>query len=419
MNDRIENFTADAAFHGLAGDIVREIAPESEADPFALLADYLVAFGNAVGRRPHIRVGPAKHHARLYVVLVGATSKARKGTARSAIRPIFEIADKEWSTTRVVGGLSSGEGLINAVRDPRKDDDGVNDKRLLVVEEEFSSVLKVAAREGNTLSEVVRRAWDDGTLSTLTRADPLRATNTHVSVLAHITSSELTKRLSAVEVGNGFANRFMFQYVQRAQLLPNGGDFDPELLQSQGKRTLRALTEASKRDGVVRDLEADELWARIYHTVESRSDDHLVGALTARASAHMTRLQLVYALLDGSPAITTDHVAAAYDFWRRADQTVRTVFVASTGDRDADRFLDALRAAGSDGLTRTDVTVDVFQRNIDAKKLDGLIEHLNGSGRIVEVKQPTGSGRPPVRYYLNEQYESNEQNLPSFSSFLS
>jgi hypothetical protein len=39
-----------AAYHGLAGEIVNTIAPETEADPVAILSQLLVAFGAATGR---------------------------------------------------------------------------------------------------------------------------------------------------------------------------------------------------------------------------------------------------------------------------------------------------------------------------------------------------------------------------------
>src|SRR3954451_14479263 len=42
---------APAAYTGLAGEIVAAIAPHTEADPVALLAQLLVAFGAAAGRR--------------------------------------------------------------------------------------------------------------------------------------------------------------------------------------------------------------------------------------------------------------------------------------------------------------------------------------------------------------------------------
>ena len=36
------------AYHGLAGELVRTIEPHSEADPVALLAQFLVAVGRRV-----------------------------------------------------------------------------------------------------------------------------------------------------------------------------------------------------------------------------------------------------------------------------------------------------------------------------------------------------------------------------------
>ena len=85
---------------------------------------------------------------------MGDTSKGRKGSSRSRVEQLFEMADVAWVNGHIVSGLSSGEGLIYAVRDPddRRDkegdlvDPGVIDKRLLVVEEEFCTVLKRMAR---------------------------------------------------------------------------------------------------------------------------------------------------------------------------------------------------------------------------------------------------------------------------------
>jgi len=45
----------------------------------------------------------------------------------------------------------------------------------------------VLAREGNTLSAIVRQAWDGEPLQTMVRNDPLRATGAHIAILGHIT----------------------------------------------------------------------------------------------------------------------------------------------------------------------------------------------------------------------------------------
>jgi hypothetical protein len=56
-----------------------------------------------------------------------------------------------------------------------KEDQGVADKRLMVVETEFASVLKNMGREGNMLSPMTRQAWDSGNLRTLNKKNPVRA----------------------------------------------------------------------------------------------------------------------------------------------------------------------------------------------------------------------------------------------------
>ena len=55
-----------AAYHGLAGEVVSTIAPQTEADPVALLLQFLVYFGNAIGRGPYFQVGKDRHFTNLF-----------------------------------------------------------------------------------------------------------------------------------------------------------------------------------------------------------------------------------------------------------------------------------------------------------------------------------------------------------------
>src|SRR5215218_6242613 len=70
---------AQEARYGLAGDVLAVIEPHTEADPVAVLINTLIAFGNAAGRSPHVNVGPDRHGLNLDAVIVGKSSKARKG----------------------------------------------------------------------------------------------------------------------------------------------------------------------------------------------------------------------------------------------------------------------------------------------------------------------------------------------------
>src|SRR5215469_5768348 len=106
----------DAALHGLAGDVVKALNPHTEADPVSILVQFLTTFGNIIGNNAYYQVESDQHHANLFSVQVGASAKGRKGTASGRVRAITRFADETWSEERTASGLSSGEGLINAVR---------------------------------------------------------------------------------------------------------------------------------------------------------------------------------------------------------------------------------------------------------------------------------------------------------------
>src|SRR6516162_4220526 len=203
----------DGALYGLAGEVVTCLAPHTESDPAALLLTYLTSFGNAVGRGPHYLVEDTRHFVNLFALLAGNTAKARKGTSSDRIRTIFQLADPIWAIERMQGGMSSGEGVITALRDPQwvtrrgveeLVDAGISDKRLLLYEPEFSSVLAVLNREGSILSRVVRDAWDcRQMLATMTKHSPTRATEAYISIVGHITIAELQRRLDETSMANG------------------------------------------------------------------------------------------------------------------------------------------------------------------------------------------------------------------------
>ena len=217
----------EQALHGPAGEFVLRTEPHSEAHPMALLSQFLVAFGCACGRGAYYQVEADRHYTNEFVVLVGPTATGRKGSSWGHVRRLLADSDPAFSGC-LAGGLSSGEGLIAQVRDPADEDDGQApaDKRRLVVEPEFAQTLKVLAREGNTLSAIVRQAWDGEPLQTIVRNDPLRATGASIGIVGHITRDELLRYLTATELANGFANRFLLIAVKRSKLLPFGGALD-------------------------------------------------------------------------------------------------------------------------------------------------------------------------------------------------
>jgi Protein of unknown function (DUF3987) len=400
------------AFHGLAGKFVDIVSPHTESDPVALLVQFLVLFGNAAGRSSFFRVEADLHTTNINVILVGDTAAGRKGTSWSQARKPFEIADKEWESNRVQSGLSSGEGLIWSVRDPIEQkqpikekgrvvdyqaviaDHGIEDKRLLVTETEFSSVLKIAEREGNTLTGVVRQAWDKGDLRLMTKSSPAQATGAHISIIGHIPQGELLRCLNSTDLGNGFANRFLWVSVRRSKLLPDGGHVPESEMSAIAKMLVSALEFARRGNELVRDAAARKVWHSVYESLSSRKSS-LLGAVLSRAEAQVTRLSVIYALLDQSPIVKVEHLNAALALWEYCEASVRHIFGDAIGDPVADAILNALRGT-TESLTRTDIS-NLFARNRDKQSIDLALSALAKQGLISPIREGTG-GRPVEKW---------------------
>ncbi len=413
-----------AALYGLAGEFVRLVEPHSEADPVAVLAQFLIGAGNAIGRGPCFVVEATRHRLNEFAVLVGATSRSRKGTSRGHVERILSSVDKEWSAHRILSGLSSGEGLIWAVRDPIEkrnpikkggrtvdyetviEDVGVADKRLLVIEEEFARVLKVAARDGNTLSPTIRCAWDKGKLQILTKNTPASATDAHISIIGHITVDELRRSLSNTESANGFANRFLWLCVRRSKRLPEGGAIDRVDFAPLLRRLICAIEFARNTGELTRDEEARAVWREFYNDLPDEAGG-LGAAITARAEAHVTRLSCLYALLDSSPVVTANHLHAALALWQYADDSARCIFGDSLGDPVADEILRGLRASPN-GMTRTEIS-GLLGRNVIAARISSALVLLKQRRLAYFNLQPCG-GRTIERWFAAARNEIDERN---------
>lgn len=403
---------APEALYGLAGEFVRLVEPHTESDPTALLLQFLIGFGNLIGKGAYATVEADIHCCNLFGVGVGKTSKGRKGTSLGQVKVPLITIDPAWKS-RVKSGLSSGEGLIFHVRDPimkrearKKDgqtiyedvlaDPGVDDKRLLAVESEFANVLRQIERQGNILSSVMRDAWDTGDLETLTKNSPTKATGAHISIIGHITRDELKRYLTRTEAGNGFGNRILWFCVKRSKVLPEAGrlsevNFTPFLT-----RLKNVVLFAQCAGEIIRSPEARTLWAKVYPDL-SEGKPGLVGALTSRAEAQVLRLSMLYALLNGEKFVNVPHLLAALAVWDYCESSVKYIFGKTIGDPVADTILAALRAA-PDGMTRTEI-YNLLGRHEKSENIQQAIgELLRRDFVIIETIETGGRPTEKLRY---------------------
>jgi hypothetical protein len=394
-SDAWPNPIGDAAIRGLAGDVVNLIAPQSESDPAALLIQFLTLFGNCVGQKPYFKVESTKHHANLFSLIVGQTSKARKGTSFDNIADLFEAASPAWSQNCKNTGLSSGEGLIATVS-KEVDKNVPADKRLFIYEPEFAKVLQVQRRNGNTLSPTMRAAWDGKPMQIMTKNSPVKSTDAHVSIIGHITQDELRRELTATDQANGYANRLLFVCAKRSKRLAEGGHVDAKEFGRLAKCLTETRNTAKNITEMKRSKAARKMWRKWYDGLNELPG--MLGAITSRAEAQVLRLSLIYALLDSSNVIRAHHLQAALAVWNYCHASASYIFRSKVGDLTADKIYEALVNAGKDGMSRTDIR-GLFSRNLSEEQTNQALDLLACSGLIKNRKEQSTKGRPTQMWY--------------------
>jgi hypothetical protein len=400
------------AYLGFTGRFLRAVADHTEATDAGVLAHFLPVVGTVSGPYRHIWAGN-KQPPRINTILVGGTNRGRKGTSGAPVDLFMERVDAAFWNEQRGGGLSSGEGLINAVSDKRDAEGNIVEveKRMYVPEEEFSRVLAQFHRDGNTLSQVIRQAYDNGNLATMT-VNPRRAYGAHISIVGHITPEELKEKLGGVEMANGLGNRFLWflvdseKIIARPKPIPDSVflDFEPKL------RTLLMIGAEKNECQVGLDKAAQDHWETLYSELrEDRAG--LAGAMISRGASMVLRLALIYALLEEPIAkgrfrkdfaIRLPYLKAAEAVWDYCQASTISLFDSETGDQLCDKLLRLLGENGGP-MSKNDFNRHLSKRQKDhadaaLKKLQDELKRV----RSYEVKSGA-PGRPATVWELRPQ----------------
>lgn len=406
---------SELAFHGPIGSLAKLIEPNTEADIAAVLFQALVMVGSVFGRGVHFMAEGTHHFCNEFVGIVGATAKGRKGSSYGQVKGILSSVAPEWANKRTKSGLTSGEGLIFHVRDEIREikqqkgqmvevvtDPGEADKRMLIVEEELSSAIKAMSREGNTLSGVLRQAWDSPTvLAPMTKNNRITASFPHVSIIGHITRDELLKNLKAVENTNGGTNRFLWCCAKRSKLLPFGGRTAGKELDELVQEIDCAIGWAQmNQNEMVFDSEAAEMWSIVYEQLGDIPSGTL-GAILSRAEPHVRRISMIYAAMDRSSVIRPEHLEAALEIWRYSSDSVRWIFSGTdSGESVQSKVADKIAKfidTKPEGVSRREIG-HYMGGKIKATDIEYHLGQLLTNGKIV-VKSEKRTRKSTDFYY--------------------
>jgi hypothetical protein len=379
-------------FRGLLGDIAEIADPGTEADKVGVYASLLSAT-SALIQSPFVRIGNTQHPLLVWSLLIGRTNTGRKGEATAtAMRVVREGSEVIAEITE--SGLSSGEGVIERIRDVRdeEDDGGTEDKRLLVIEPEFVAVMEACRREGNRLPGILREAWGGGRLSSLTKKR-VGASRSHIAIIGHITPREFRLKVREADLAGGTYNRFLPFYVERRKLLPLPPGFDAEQLTTLAKRYQTAIARAGWRKEVGLDEDAQTLWCdKLYSEFTELDDDGAVADFIQRAAPYCRRVAGLYAVLDERSTVNKGDLEASAYLVRYAIASARFILDPAPRDVRLDKLRRAVDEAGEDGLALDQIS-ELFGRHLPKEDREELITKLLGDSAYTRRQVPTG-GRP-------------------------
>lgn len=409
LKKHIEPHFPITSMFGLLGKLVAKIAPETEASPIAIYTQLMTIIGCYFGRIASSQVSGDKHFPNLMTLIVGDSALARKGTSLGVAISILEDIIPDFIKDNIKSGATSAEGIIHHNRDAiylikeKKGklekvlvDAGINDKRLLIIETEFGSVLIVMKREGNKLSTAFREIFDSKNLSTLSKNNAVKSTNPHICFIAHITIEELLHLLNTVDIFNGFGNRFMFIHTKSDKILPEA----PSIKDLDLKEEIKALSdaihfwdEALKSPHGLRfkfSPEAQALWNEVYTHFMKNPESGIIGTLLNRNLVHAKKMAIIFAMVDKKNFIGKEHLEAALTIANYSKESIRFIFKDSaTGlSNKHKKVLSLLESSFNNQASRTEVSKEALKKNSSKQEIEQIKSDLLNGDLITVTQTP-------------------------------
>jgi len=406
-------------FYGMVGEVARTAANGTEINPVSAALVYLSFIGVNVSGDSYYRIGNKIHHSLLFTLHIGRSGRGRKGDSQQLVHLIRKRIEEKDSS--LLGnfhgtGLSSREGLATLIHDGFGESPAIADKRLWINEDEFSNTLSQSKREGNTLSSAIRESWDGGGIKPATKSKPVGVSNPLIGIHANITPTELNSMLSARDMSNGFANRFLMIWAEKTQSIAYPKTTPESVIEELANQTIAIIRFAkggypNKKNSLEMHLSqaARNFWSEAYMNLDKPLDSDFLNGLLERRAPYAIRLAMVFALTDQTHVIEVCHIKAALEWIGYSVNTVKYVFADKANNRvqgetrqNAARIMEflKLRPLGS-GLR--DIANDCFQKNSSGDKISQALCYLLSEipPKIIQVKEEsTGRGRPKTKYLL-------------------
>jgi len=367
-------------------------------------AYHLFCFATSVGmmleRMVHIKY-PHEVYPNIFCLLIGRSGYARKESAtRFGKKLTAEISD-----VQILPALASWEGLLEAMRNPLEEGDGLKHENTLVALSEFDALLKKAKNDSvsNLIPNLCEIYDCPPEARTPTRSNPLKIEKPFVSILGGIQPEAVKQVFRGYDIHGGFCGRFMYVRGRVKKPNPWPDSVDTQAWKSIVDRLIAVRNEWVKRaagtDSGSVELklsdEARDIWNDFYmwHRAQNR-DSELLATLTVRIPDQALKLAMIFAALTGVYKIEgymlEDAIAIGKWLMDNTRQLFRE-FGQSEAEKVERRIVEMLDK-NADGDTRRNIqrschcAAKVFGEAVSNLLSAGMIEEVrNGKKKIIRL----------------------------------
>ncbi|WAL94537.1 DUF3987 domain-containing protein [Streptomyces sp. Je 1-369] len=384
--------------YGPIGRAVRKISPCLEADALGVYVAALSMWSAAIGGSVKVSSRGSARPVLLWSALVAGTGRG-KGTALRAALHVLDKSLGRFLATHTTSGITSGASMVNHLWEQQEataETEHGRDVRTLVVEEEWSEVLRRVKRDASFTTKL-RAAWDGATLRNTTKEEAQEVRDPAMVLHCHVTTSDWSKYVGESEAAGGSYNRILPFLLGSVPMLDDDRVSLPKV---DGSELSDAYRWATARPHVITLSEdARPLWrtVRRYARILGETLPEAQAVFIERTAEQTLRVAACLAASECSEIITDEILSAAFTLVRRSVQDAVRINKGADAlkvKRQPLSLADKVRARielHGGRATSSQVLPYVGASAAEVKELPGIIVTVDRSGK---------TGRPATVFTL-------------------
>ncbi|MEU1312246.1 DUF3987 domain-containing protein [Streptomyces cinnamoneus] len=317
---RITKNTGTPMLYGPIGAAVARIAPFAETDPLGIYVAALTLWSAAISGTVRVASRGSTRPVLVWSALVARSGRGKGEALRGARHVVYEALAR-FLQTHTTSGITSGASLVNHLweqQEATSETEQGRDVRALVLEEEWSEVLKRTKRDASFTTKL-RTAWDGATLRNTTKEGPQEVKAPAMVLHAHITPSDWAQYVAQSDAAGGSYNRILPFLLASVPML----DDEVQFPAVEGEILADAYKWATAKPRVITlTQDAKPLWRLIrrYARILSETLPEDQAVFIERTAEQTLRVAACLAASECSELITAGRLESAFTLVRRSVQ---------------------------------------------------------------------------------------------------